>query len=174
MARKSSKSVKLSKKFELNFEVVLIIVLIIVAIVLICFLNRKYRGVEGFAEESTEDKTARIEKKRIHFFYAEWCKHSTDYINADSDGLDALKVALVTAKLNVDEVLIEYNVGEDDDVKQKAATDAATKAGVSKLPSFYVVTDGTAATPIYDEVQPFKDETVGKDLNAKLVNWLNT
>ena len=55
MARKSSKSVKLSKKFEFNFEVVLIIVLIIVAIVLICFLNRKYRGVEGFAAESADD-----------------------------------------------------------------------------------------------------------------------
>ena len=68
MARKSSKSVKLSKKFEFNFEVVLIIVLIIVAIVLICFLNRKYRGVEGFQAKTEEELAAEKKAKKEYIF----------------------------------------------------------------------------------------------------------
>ena len=179
MARKSSKSVKLSKKFGFNFEVVLIIVLIIVAIVLICFLNRKYRGVEGF-EESAGEKTARIEKKRIHFFYADWCTHSMDYINADTDGLTALKAALTDALKNigsnvaVDTVLIQYDVGDADADKKEAATAAATKAKVTKLPVFYVVTDDTVDPKYVGDYDEFKDTTVGADLNGKLVTWLTT
>ena len=171
MARKSSKSVKLSKKFGFNFEVVLIIVLIIVAIVLICFLNRKYRGVEGF--ESPAELAARIEKKRIHFFFAKWCKHSTDYINAESDGLKALEKALGDAGLTAADVLIKYDVGADDDVKKKAATEAAEAAKVTKLPAFYVVTDATVDPKYVGDYDQFKDITVGADLNGKLVTWLN-
>ena len=180
MARKSSKSVKLSKKFEFNFEVVLIIVLIIVAIVLICFLNRKYRGVEGFAAESADDKTARIDKKRIHFFYAEWCAHSMKYMDADPDGFEALKEELTNAlgqigsDVGVDAVLIKYDVGAADANVKKVATDEATKAGVSKLPAFYVVTDNTADTKYADGYDQFKDKTVGKTLNDELVKWLTT
>ena len=173
MARKSSKIVKLSKKFEFNFEVVLIIVLIIVAIVLICFLNRKYRGVEGFnteAELAAEKKA----KKRIHFFFAKWCKHSTDYINAESDGLKALEKALGDAGLTAADVLIKYDVGADDDVKKKAATDAAEAAKVTKLPAFYVVTDATVDQKYVGDYDQFKDITVGADLNGKLVTWLIT
>ena len=92
MARKSSKSIK---PFELNFEVVLIIVLIIVAICLVCFLNRKYRGVEGFYTTQAGTTTAKDkDKKELHFFYADWCGYSTKYIKATSNGLEALKDAL--------------------------------------------------------------------------------
>ena len=193
MARKSSKSVKLSKKFEFNFEVVLIIVLIIVAIVLICFLNRKYRGVEGFKDKTEAELAAAAKaaaaaeakaaaekkaKKRIHFFYATWCTHSMDYINADPDGLDALEAALTNALVQigsdvaVDTVLIKYDVGAADAAVKKVATDAATKAVVTKLPSFYVVTDGTVELKYVGDYDKFKDETVGTVLNGKLVEWL--
>ena len=94
-----------------------------------------------------------------------------DYINADTDGLTALTAALPEDNRAQ---LIEYNVGAADDNVKKVATDAATKAKVTKLPSFYVVTDDTVDPKYADGYDQFKDETVGKALNAKLVTWLTT
>ena len=164
MARKSSKSIK---PFELNFEVVLIIVLIIVAICLVCFLNRKYRGVEGFYTTQAGTTTAKDkDKKELHFFYADWCGYSTKYIEAESNGLaalkDALKDALEDTPMNVSDVLKDYNVDRGEGKKH------AKTSGVTKLPTFYTFTNGK-----YDTVQQFKDAGLGTEtVNTALVNWL--
>ena len=125
MARKSSKSLnKSTKPFVINFEVVLIIILIIVAILLVCFLNRKFRGVEGFQTTTAKETT-----KELHFFYADWCGYSTKYIKNYLHDLKT-KLGANSGKLK------EYNV-DNDDVKEKA-----TAAGVTKLPTFYTFTNG--------------------------------
>ena len=159
MARKSSKSVKISKKLEINFEVVLIIILIIVAILLVCFLNRKFSGVEGFYNDKTTSasvtsSTSNKDEKQLHFFYADWCGYSTKYIE---DYLPDLEKKLGN---DIDK-LQKYNVDDDESKAQ------ATLAGVTKLPSFYTFTNGK-----YDEEQHFIEKKMDKNTNDLLVNWL--
>ena len=137
MGRKSAKSAKSTKNslIDLNFEVVLVIVLIIVAILLVCFLNRKFRSSEAFTNNILQTQPSVGNNKQLHFFYATWCRYSTNYLEDDTNGVQQLRDMISDNTLIGS--LVEHDV--DSDIGKRVASNA----GVSKLPSFYKFENGT-------------------------------
>ena len=159
MVRKNIGSRKsLSKsEFDVDFEVVLIVVLIVVAILLICFINKKFKsenflaskvrehlrserhghghahvhgnGHEHFTEHSNSKPNSNGNSERhLYLFYATWCGFSRKFLEEELPELER--------------VLEENGVRDrfhSMDVETETGREHANLAGVTGLPSVYVL-----------------------------------
>ena len=151
---RSSKAVNskiASNLINLNFEVVLVIVLIIVAILLACFLSKKFGANEQFVDVTRQVQNQ--QSKQVHFFYANWCGYSRNYLNDPTNGIEQLRKMINSN--NLVGSLVEHDVDSD---TGRAVADIAN---VSKLPSFYKVENGS-----YTQFE-------GPINNQSMIDWLN-